>query len=585
LAEKSIPHTTSGTGDGPSGGFSAAQAQEMYRYINSQSTATGWTAAGYVFRGELGELAVTGTASPVGIAAGSGIVYGVWYLNDAATTLAIPTPVTNPRIDRVILRYSSAAQTVRITRLAGTEAASPSAPALTQNSTTFEVSLARVGITTGGTCTVTDERVYAVNPGALGAADGTTLTVASNKLAINSTNVTTFGGVAVGSAAASTGNVQAKHTADALFAAETTNNANSAYVSLKTPSKQFLISASGSGTASPDEFYIYDNTAGAKRVSISSTGAVSIPGSLAVTGTATVGTSSVTGNETVGGNTTVTGQITSTKSGTGAASGVYVSSAQPTIALNETDQGADAKRWDLVASGGILALRAINDADSSATNALVVQRSGSTVSSLSFGANTAVSGTLSTSGTATLDSLAVTNSATVSGNLTVSGTVSLPANSIQTAEIQDAQITAAKLANDAVTTVKILDANITTAKLATNSVDDTIVGNRVPMFTDRQGGSATDWNTPGTTNRVPTTVKTQGGAIGVVFAAASSAVANVTFPAGFSAKPLVIVASEYSPSFVNITTPTTTGFAIQVTLQSGTYTGTVTVHWLAIGPE
>ena len=43
-------------------------------------------------------------------------------------------------------------------------------------------------------------------------------------------------------------------------------------------------------------------------------------------------------------------------------------------------------------------------------------------------------------------------------------------NTVTTAKITDANVTAAKLATDAVTTVKITDANVTTAKLATDAV-------------------------------------------------------------------------------------------------------------------
>ena len=43
--------------------------------------------------------------------------------------------------------------------------------------------------------------------------------------------------------------------------------------------------------------------------------------------------------------------------------------------------------------------------------------------------------------------------------------------SVETGEVTDGAITAAKLASDAVTTVKILDANVTAGKLATDAVE------------------------------------------------------------------------------------------------------------------
>lgn len=114
---------------------------------------------GGVFRGELNMLAVTGTVSPVSIATGRALIDGTWYENDAAVTVAIPTPSVSTRIDRIVLRKSWAAQTVRITRIAGTEGAA--APAMTQTpGVTWDFPLAQAAITTGGVITVTDDRRF-----------------------------------------------------------------------------------------------------------------------------------------------------------------------------------------------------------------------------------------------------------------------------------------------------------------------------------------------------------------------------------------------------------------------------------------
>lgn len=110
-----------------------------------------------VFRDDSNELAVTGGASPVAVATGRALVYGTWYENDAALNVAIPTPAASTRIDRIVARKSWAAQTVRITRIAGTEGAG--VPAMTQVvGTTWDMPLYQVSITTGGVITLTDER-------------------------------------------------------------------------------------------------------------------------------------------------------------------------------------------------------------------------------------------------------------------------------------------------------------------------------------------------------------------------------------------------------------------------------------------
>jgi hypothetical protein len=109
-----------------------------------------------------GLLAGTVTAAnTVQISAGSAIVDGKPYTNSSAVNVNIPSAVGggNTRIDRIVLRASWSAYTVRITRIAGTDAASPSAPALTQTSgTTYDTPLYQALVDTAGTVTLTDER-------------------------------------------------------------------------------------------------------------------------------------------------------------------------------------------------------------------------------------------------------------------------------------------------------------------------------------------------------------------------------------------------------------------------------------------
>jgi len=149
-------------GDATDAPYSASEFSQVMLGMLAQNNVSPWQrsfvgmGAGY----GVGSLLVTGTATPVSIAAGTAVVAGMWYENDAATTLAVSTPGANPRRDRVVLRASWASQTIRLALLAGVEAATPTAPALTQTfGTTWEVSLATVYITTGGVITVTDERV------------------------------------------------------------------------------------------------------------------------------------------------------------------------------------------------------------------------------------------------------------------------------------------------------------------------------------------------------------------------------------------------------------------------------------------
>ena len=160
-------HDTTNVGDGPSSGYGKSRWQELFKYLINVDSTTGYVAEA------LNGLAVSGTATPVTIATGAALVNGYFYLNDSSTTLSVPSPVTSTRIDRIILRWGNTAQTVRLVRLAGTEGGA--APALTQSSTTYEVSLATVSITTGGVITVTDTRAFLKSAAGRGLADGSTL--------------------------------------------------------------------------------------------------------------------------------------------------------------------------------------------------------------------------------------------------------------------------------------------------------------------------------------------------------------------------------------------------------------------------
>lgn len=104
--------------------------------------------------GQLDSLQVTQN-SPAGMSVllniGTALVDGTTYENDAALTLSISSNASgNPRIDTVILRKSWAGQTVRAVVLAGTPAASPVPPTLTQSAgVTWEIPIADIAVANG----------------------------------------------------------------------------------------------------------------------------------------------------------------------------------------------------------------------------------------------------------------------------------------------------------------------------------------------------------------------------------------------------------------------------------------------------
>lgn len=111
------------------------------------------------------ELEVSGIAGAVIVNTGAALVEGYFYENTAQENVTIPTPVSDPRIDRIVLQKDPITQTVRITRLIGVEAAVPVAPTLTQVAgAIWEIPIAQIYIDTGGVITVTDEREPAKTP-------------------------------------------------------------------------------------------------------------------------------------------------------------------------------------------------------------------------------------------------------------------------------------------------------------------------------------------------------------------------------------------------------------------------------------
>jgi hypothetical protein len=72
-------------------------------------------------------------------------------------------------------------------------------------------------------------------------------------------------------------------------------------------------------------------------------------------------------------------------------------------------------------------------------------------------------------------------------------------------------------------------------------VDDTKAGNRVPQFYRRQGGNATNWNAPGSTDYTPTAVRMQRGAMTLeILSGNYSASVAITFPVAFSVVPSIL---------------------------------------------
>jgi len=141
------------------GSYSADVLDDLFEAIANQ----GHGAYPAIVRDMLNELEVTGETSPVSVDTGWAIVKGKLVKNTSNVSVNIPTPASNPRIDRIVVQvdFTTTPVSASIVRVAGTEATVPSVPALDQvDGTIWQVPLAQVQVTTGGVVTVTDERRY-----------------------------------------------------------------------------------------------------------------------------------------------------------------------------------------------------------------------------------------------------------------------------------------------------------------------------------------------------------------------------------------------------------------------------------------
>ena len=153
-----ISRPWSGIVTGDSGPYSDDQWTEAWLTLVAPTIATEG-----VFRDQLNDLNLSGLpATPIDIESGRALVDGSWYESSATVSVAIPTPAANPRVDRIVLRKDWVLQTIRITRIAGAEAASPVPPAIVQiDGTTWDLPLWQVNVTVGAVITVwSDDREF-----------------------------------------------------------------------------------------------------------------------------------------------------------------------------------------------------------------------------------------------------------------------------------------------------------------------------------------------------------------------------------------------------------------------------------------
>ena len=138
--------------------YSAADWQEYFKSLVGNGVV-----------GETGnELAIIQQTVPnksIIVSTGAVAINGAMRVVDVAFNLTLADNTSgNPRIDRIVARLNTTDRKLEILVKQGTPGASPSAPALTQDATTWEISIAKIllanGFSSVVTANITDERTY-----------------------------------------------------------------------------------------------------------------------------------------------------------------------------------------------------------------------------------------------------------------------------------------------------------------------------------------------------------------------------------------------------------------------------------------
>jgi len=156
MAEQSFLWTTGGSGDGAAE-YSRTDWSKISKVLSGMSAFEG------IAPNLMNQMLATVIgANTVRVQTGGAVVDGKPYYNDGNVDVNIPSAVGtgNTRIDRIVLRADWSTQMVRVHRIAGTDAGTPTAPVITQTSgTTYDITLYQATVDTAGVVTLYDERI------------------------------------------------------------------------------------------------------------------------------------------------------------------------------------------------------------------------------------------------------------------------------------------------------------------------------------------------------------------------------------------------------------------------------------------
>lgn len=153
-----------------------------------------------------------------------------------------------------------------------------------------------------------------------------------------------------------------------------------------------------------------------------------------------------------------------------------------------------------------------------------------------------------------------------------------PRQQIASAPFAFRAATAGTVDDGAITADKLADASVISDKIADGAVVPAKTNGALPVLIHRQGGSATDWSSPGTTSYAVTDAVIQCGATN----ATKATYVTVTFPSPFAQTPVVtcqLMNSFISSYAILITAVSTTQF----TFYNSNANNDCVVLWTAMG--
>ncbi len=138
-----------------SGFFNSSGGDRVYSATDFAAYFSKLVSNGIFYTSASNLLVTPGSGMTVSIAAGSAWINGYSYENTDALALNLATASgVNPRVDRVVVRFSTVERSIHLAVLTGTPAEIPAAPVLTRSNDIYELGIADI-LVPKGSVTVT----------------------------------------------------------------------------------------------------------------------------------------------------------------------------------------------------------------------------------------------------------------------------------------------------------------------------------------------------------------------------------------------------------------------------------------------